>query len=405
MISNPVAIIDATGISVPVYSDVLDYLQEQYRAIYGQDIDLDADTQDGQWVAILAQAINDANMTIEQTYQAYSPTFAQGIGLSSVVKINGIRRHVASLSSVAVTAVGQAGTDISNTIVGDSLNLNSQWQLSSGVVIPPEGQVVATAVCLTTGAVQADIGTITKILTPVPGWQTVTNTTAAISGQPIESDAALRRRQTYSVANPSQTVVVGIQGAIASVPGVIRTVVYENPTPVPDGNNIPAYSMAAIVEGGDINAVAQAIALRKTPGSPTYGTTSVMVFDSRGLPSRINFFPLAEVPITVQIHLTALTGFSAIIENAIIAQVVAFINSLPIGYDCYLTKVIAATELSGDAGLTYEVTQVYQARGAATPGLSDIAIIYTEAATTNSSLITVNVSGSRTSRSTRRGRQ
>ena len=165
---------------------------------------------------------------------------------------------------------------------------------------------------------------------------------------------------------------------------------------MPDGNNIPAYSMAAIVEGGDINAVAQAIALRKTPGSPTYGTTSVMVFDSRGLPSRINFFPLAEVPITVQIHLTALTGFSAIIENAIIAQVVAFINSLPIGYDCYLTKVIAATELSGDAGLTYEVTQVYQARGAATPGLSDIAIIYTEAATTNNSLITVNVSGSRT---------
>ena len=93
MISTPVAVIDAAGITIPVYADILDYLQEQYRAIYGSDIDLDEDTQDGQWVAILAQALNDANMTIEQVYQSYSPTFAQGNGLSSVVKINGIRRH------------------------------------------------------------------------------------------------------------------------------------------------------------------------------------------------------------------------------------------------------------------------------------------------------------------------
>jgi uncharacterized phage protein gp47/JayE len=399
MISNPIAIIDAAGITVPLYTDVLDYLQQQYRAIYGQDVDLDADTQDGQWVAILAQAINDANLTIEQTYQAYSPTYAQGAGLSAVVKINGIRRLTASTSSVAVTAVGQAGTDISGMQVGDGLNLNTVWQLAGNpydgtVVIPPQGEVTATAVCLTPGAIQADIGTITKILTPVPGWQTVTNNTAAAVGQPIESDAQLRRRQTYSVANPSQSVVEGIQGAIASVPGVSRVLVYENPTATPDANGIPPFSMAAVVEGGDAQAVANAIALRKTPGSPTYGTTQVIVTDSRGLPSQINFFELVEVPITIQINITAFPGFSVIVENAIIAQVIAWVTSLPIGYDCYLTKLTAATELAGDPGLTYEVTSVLQASGTDVPSANDVAISYIEAATTNTTLISLNISGS-----------
>jgi len=397
-IANPIAVIDAAGITVPLFADVLDYFQQQYRAIYGADVDLDADTQDGQWVSIIAQAVTDANLTIEQTYQAYSPTYAQGAGLSAVVKINGIRRQVASNSSCPVVAVGQAGTDISGGLVGDSLNLNTTWQLPGNtgdgtVVIPPMGQITTTAFCLTAGAIRADPGTLGKILSPVPGWQTVTNVVAAAPGNPIESDAALRRRQTFSVANPSQTVVVGIQGAIASVAGVTRTVVYENPTSTPDANGIPAFSMAAVVEGGNAQDIANAIALRKTPGSPTYGTTSVLVTDSRGLPSTINFFVLTEVTINIVVNLTVFPGFSQIIENNIINSVVSFINSLPIGYDVYLSKTISATELSDGTELTYEVTSVLQARGGATPAAADILVSYIEAATTTALNVTMNVTG------------
>jgi uncharacterized phage protein gp47/JayE len=402
MIGSPIAVIDRAGIAIPVYTDILDYFQEQYRSIYGSDIDLDADTQDGQWVAILAQAINDANMTIEQVYHAYSPTFSQGAGLSSVVKINGIRRHIASFSSVVIKAVGVAGTDIGNGIVGDNLNLSSTWQLPPNVIIPPEGEISATATSLTSGEVRADIGTITEIVTPTPGWQTVTNEVAASPGQPIETDAQLRRRQTYSVANPSQTVLVGIQGAIGQVEGVSRVRVYENDTSLEDDNGIPAYSMAAVVEGGSALAIANAIALRKTPGSPTYGTTSILVTDVRGIPSKINYFDLTLVPIKVDITLTALANFSAVIADQIMAQVINYINTLPIGYDCYLTKIIAATEIAGNNGLTYEVTAVKQARDNGLLDLADIPISYIEATNTDSSLITFTVNGGPTLRRVRR---
>lgn len=407
---TPVAVIDAAGITVPTYGDVLTWVQEQYQGIYGADIDIDADTQDGQWLAILAQALHDANQTTEATYHAYSPTYAQGGGLSSVVKTNGIRRHVATTGTVLLKCVGIAGRDLSGGIVADDLNQQGvEWQLPPrGVIIPPSGEIQVTATCLIPGDNRAGIGTITRIVTPVPGWQSVTNLAAATPGLAVESDAELRRRQTFSVANPSQTVVVGIQGAIATVPGVRRVLVYENPSSVADANGIPPYSMAAVVEGGDADGIAEAIALRKTPGSPTYGTTTVLYYDQRGIPSTIHYFPLTVVPITVEITLTAFVGFSQAVADLIIAQVIAYFNGLPIGYDAYYTKLVAACEINSAAllsvtdpppNLLYEVTAVRQARDGGALGTADIAIAFTEAAFCELPLITINVT------STLRGRR
>jgi uncharacterized phage protein gp47/JayE len=392
----PVVSIDGNGIAAPLFTDVLSWLQAQYQSIYGEDINIAADTQDGQWLSVIASAIHDANMTIVDTYNAFSPTYAQGAGLSSVVKINGIRRLMSSTSTVNVLCVGQAGTDISGIALGDNLNLNTQWILpgtfgSGTLIIPPSGQVEATAVCSVSGSVGAGIGSITRILTPVPGFQTVTNDFPAVVGAPTENDAQLRRRQTISVANPSQTIVVGIQGAISNLEGVQRCMVYENPTAAPDANGIPAYSMAVVVEGGDAQAIANMIALRKTPGSPTFGTTNIMVYDVRGIPTRINFFELILVPITVQITVTALAGFTQTIQNNIQAQVVEFLSTLPIGYDSYLTKLIAATELPEPDGLTYDVTSVFQSRDGGPPQNIDVSVSFIEAAWADPTTVAVTV--------------
>lgn len=387
----PITTIDSNGVTVPLFTDVLAYLQSQYQTIYGSDVDLDPDTQDGQWIGVIASAIDDANQTVAATYLAYSPSYAVGNGLSSVVKINGIRRQLASNSTVIVDCVGVAGTEIGGGMVGDNLNLTTEWQLPSNVIIPPEGEISVTATCTVAGATTASIGTITEILTPVPGWQTVNNSVPATVGAPVETDAQLRRRQTQSVANPSQSIVLGIQGSIENLPGVQRVMVYENPTGAPDHNGIPAYSMAAVVEGGDATSIATAIALRKTPGSPTYGTTNTIVYDTRGIPNSINFFELALVPITVNITLTALAGFSQAIAQEIINQVIQFLVTLPIGYDSYITKLIAATQVAEPDGLTYDVTAVTQARGTATPTASDVLISYIEAATCDATIITLTI--------------
>ena len=84
--------IRSVGISAPAYSDILASLTASAQSIFGSDIYLAPDSQDGELLAIFAKAIQDTNNATIAAYQAYSPTYAQGTGLSSVIKINGIAR-------------------------------------------------------------------------------------------------------------------------------------------------------------------------------------------------------------------------------------------------------------------------------------------------------------------------
>ena len=70
--------ISSTGISAPDYADIFAELQSMYWQIYGTDADLDPDSQDGQLLAIFAQAIYDCNMLAVTVYNAFSPATAQG---------------------------------------------------------------------------------------------------------------------------------------------------------------------------------------------------------------------------------------------------------------------------------------------------------------------------------------
>ncbi len=131
--------ITAAGITSPDYSDILAELQDGYYSIYGSDAVLTSDSQDGQLLAIFAQAIYDAGQSVIAAYNSFSPANAQGAGLSSIVKINGISRKVPSNSQCVVTVIGQAGAQITNGVVGDNLNLGTQWALPALVTIPPRG--------------------------------------------------------------------------------------------------------------------------------------------------------------------------------------------------------------------------------------------------------------------------
>ncbi|MBR8380701.1 hypothetical protein KDW20_33520, partial [Burkholderia cenocepacia] len=112
--------IDANGISAPTFADILTFLKTQYQAIYGPDVYLEADSQDGQLIAVFAKAMSDVNSVCVGVYNSFSPATAVGAALSSNVKINGIARAVASYSSADLLIVGQTGTTISNGIAKDS---------------------------------------------------------------------------------------------------------------------------------------------------------------------------------------------------------------------------------------------------------------------------------------------
>jgi uncharacterized phage protein gp47/JayE len=369
------ATVSSTGISAPSYSDVYQSLIATFQAIYGADIYISADSQDGQWLAALAQAINDSNQAAVAVFNSFSPVFAQGAGLSSLVKINGLQRLISTHSQAVGNVVGVVGTVITSGVVQDS---NGQlWDIPATITIPAGGSIAITVLAENPGSISAGIGVINKIATPQLGWQSFTNTSAATAGSPVESDATLKARQTVSVAYPAQAILDGIAAAIANVPGVTRYQVYENATGAADANGAPGHCIYPVVEGGDITAIAQAIANRKTPGGQTYGTTSVALTRPLGLQAAINFYVLAYIPVYFSLTIKSLPGYVATTGNSIIAALVAFANGLEIGDDVYISQAQAIASM-GALGLgdTFYITAFTLGTAPAPVGVVNIPIAF-----------------------------
>lgn len=384
--------IDANGIVAPTYDQILTYVQGLFRSIYGDDVYIEPDSQDGQLLAIFALALHDVNSQAIAVYQAFSPSTAQGVGLSRVVKINGIARLVPSRSTVDLLCVGQTGTVVTGGVASDTQG--NRWDLAD-FVIPLSGEITVSATAQKLGSIRAPKNTVTTIATATRGWQSVTNLLPATVGAEVESDSALKARQKVSTALPSNTVLEGLIGAVAEVPSVTRYRAYENDHDGPDVNGQPGHSIAVVVEGGDAATIAARIATKKAPGTGTYGTTAVTVTDAYGIPRVISFFRPVPRSISVVVHLKPLAGFTSAVQAKIQSRVADYINSLPIGDDLVVSRLYGPATLTDKETPdpdenTYAVSYI---EVGITPGplsRDDMVLAFNEAAQTTSFNVSIN---------------
>lgn len=400
-------VLDSTGLSIPDYSDVFTQLQSQYLTIYGTDSELGPDDADGQFLAIFAQAVDDANNATQDVYNSFGLNTAQGAGLSSLVKLTGTRRSAAGFSTDTITIVGTANTPINNGQVGDNLGQGTIWNLPANVVIPESGTINVTITNTVAGNVTFADGQISVILTPTAGWASATNIGPQTAGVPVQSDASLRQTAANSVAGPANTIVESISAAISKVSNVTRFFVYENDTDVNDANGQGPHSIYPVIQGGAIQDIVNAIGSTKSPGTTTLGTTSGEFVDQRGVPDTINYYQLTLVTITVIVNLTKLTGYTTtsgtLIQQAIAEYLSSYLN---IGEDSYLSRLYAPANLSGDAAVaatgmpqaqldtfsnTYNITSILQSRLTdAPPAAQDVPIAFNEATVCAIVNITIN---------------
>ncbi|HGI5917385.1 TPA: baseplate J/gp47 family protein [Yersinia enterocolitica] len=373
------AIVSATGITAPDFETIRSTLVSYFQEIYGSDSYLDADSKDGQMVTLYALGIHDANNSTIAVYNSFSPATATGNGLSSNVKINGIKRNKETNSTVDLLLTGSVGLEITNGAARD--NDGIRWDLPASVIIGLDGTATATAICSVPGAIVALANTVKEIATPTRGWLSVNNPTGATPGKPVEMDAELRVRQAVSVALPSRTVLDGILGAIAGISGVERYRGYENDTSITDGNGIPSHSISIVVDGGDATEIAQTIALKKGPGSGTYGTTTIPIKDKYGIVHPINFFRKGTVQVYVRLEIKALQDYTSSIGIAIKNSIAEYINEIEIGEPVRIKRLDLPAQLNGGIErLTYDITRLEIGISPVALSESNIEIAFNDAA-------------------------
>ena len=374
--------VDATGISVVAYSDILLSLQASMQNIFGSDIYIGPDSQDGQLLGIFALAISDAGQAMGSVFQSFSPTYSQGAQLSSLVKINGLTRNISSLSTCVGTVTGVVESVIINGIVKDSDG--DLWDLPSSVTIPSGGTISVTITSQKPGYDSASIGSISTIVNPQLGWQSFSNTTVANSGVPVEPDSSLKNRQSISTSLPAVTVLDGILASVANIVSVTRYSGYDNSTPTTDSNGVPGHALAMVVQGGAAADIGTAIALKLMPGAVTYGSANYVYYDQNGQPTTINWSTLISDNIYISATIRAIpnSGYVSTTLTAVQTALVNFINSLPIGETVYYEQCVAIAALVGTPLFgTFRVINLYinNIPISGTP-ISDIPILFNHAA-------------------------
>ncbi len=389
--------IDETGFHYPTYQDIVDDLVAGAKSIFGDDIYLENDSADYQLISIFALKTYDTLQAVAMAYNSRSPATAVGVGLDSVVKLNGIARKAGSRSTADVVITGTAYTQIVNGSVKDVNDV--VWNLPANVSIPTSGTVTATATCSETGPVAAAANEITKINTPTFGWLTVTNPAAAVPGTEAETDAELRVRQSLSVAGPSQTMLAGTYAAIAALENVQRVAVYENDTNSaavdPDTNpyGLPAHSITCVVEGGDTEDIATAILLHKGIGCATHGDVSESITDAGGYANTINFYRPTAVPIHVDIELIPYTSYTDTMATKVKEAVIDYLTDFAIAADVSVS-LLAGVAIAVNDDLknpAFGISYVHIGKTAGTLAASDIAINYNEVATVSAANVNVGV--------------
>lgn len=285
--------VNAQGLTIESLNTIITNLENGLKSIYGNDINVESNSPDGQAINLIAQAKVDLLELIQQIYNSFDPDKAIGRVLDERVVINNIQRKAGSYTLQPVEIITDralnldgldgeeepTGTDY--TVSDDSGN---EFILVDSQVIASAGTYIYTFRAKNLGKVETLPNTITNPVSVVLGITSINNPNVATStGTDEETDAELRLRREKSVALASLGYLDGLLGALLNITDVSDAIVFENRTNSVDADGIPAHSIWAIVEGGANVDIGKVLYTKKSYGSGMKGAVLVEIEGDNGL--------------------------------------------------------------------------------------------------------------------------
>lgn len=256
-----------------------------------------------QAVGISVQILTVTNNT------AYSITYAVGLTSTTITYTSDASATSTEILNGLLAAVNADAT-LTATLNGTTLVIDRDDVFSSVnfsvtanlniTKIRKTGGLQASEI----GDIEAEANTITTIVTPVLGWDSVTNPLAASPGRLAETDEELRLRFRNTKLDRSTNLLDSIYAALINIEGVEEVAIYENDTSVTDSNGVLGHSFLPVVLGGSSQLIAEAIWENKPIGILSQGNTVVTITDTQGFPHDIGFERPNPVSIYVTINLT-----------------------------------------------------------------------------------------------------
>jgi len=226
----------------------------------------------------------------------YGITYTAGITGSNTISFTSDASATTNEIVVGLKAlIDSSHPLLTASLVGDTLTVDmvdvfqaSTFSTTSNLAITKVkkiGQLVAVVV----GAINQDANTITQIVTPVLGWDSITNPLDASPGRLTETDEELRLRFRNTKLERSSNILDSLYSALLNVNGVQEVAIYENDTSITDSNGVLPHSFFPVVLGGSSQIIAETIWQNRPMGIQSQGNTIVPITDSQGFLHNIGF--------------------------------------------------------------------------------------------------------------------
>ncbi len=209
---------------------------------------------------------------------------------------------------LAGIAVAMADESLTTAVVNNVLRIEKTNPLETFSAAAGSGTAIGRVSspvrfrCETVGAVNPALGEVNQIITPVSGWNTVSNDAPAVVGREAETDTELRQRWSGALYERASAMVEAVQASVMqNVDGVESAIVYENTSDETDSFGRPPHSIEAVVDGGDETDIARQIWQKKAAGIDTYGTVTETIYDSQGAAHDIHFNRPEQVKVWMKI--------------------------------------------------------------------------------------------------------
>lgn len=326
--------INDTGLIVADTGTLQTEVENEYKAVFGQDLVVTPNTPQG--VLITAETTARANVVRNNAALAnqINPNLAGGVFLDAIWALTGGQRIAATASVVpSVSLLGLAGTFIP---AGSQASLadGTLFASVSDVTLDGGGNGSVDFQAVSTGPLAAEVGTLTQIVTAVLGWDSVTNPTAATLGRDEESDVASRARRKLTLGLQGEGLAVSITSALYDTLNVRSLSFRENTastTQTIDGVVMVAHSIYACVDGGTDLDVATTLLAKKNGGCAWNGSTSVDVVEpASGQTYTVLFDRPTAVPVQTKVTVRNL-GSLVNVEDAVRQSVIAYATGLIAG--------------------------------------------------------------------------
>lgn len=270
-----------TGFDVTEIDDLREQIASEWQKAFKEKdrplLNTDPETPQGQIIDSQVATVNQKDSEVLYLAQQFDPRTAEGRFQNALAEIYFIKRKPAINSYAMCTINGRAGTQIDAGALIESEIDGTQWNLDQNVIIPANETITAKFTCLTDGAISASAGTLTKIVTTVTGWDTVTNATAIV-GSLEESQSAFEQRRKDSVSLNARSTVNAVYANVAQCDGVIAVYAVDNKKNISetiDNYALTPHSIFVSVIGGENEDIAKAIYNNLSAGCDYNGNTSV----------------------------------------------------------------------------------------------------------------------------------